>query len=213
MNKIDNNNAIKDAEEFLSKADSVMKGLIGRLESFALKTNLKQSPFEALVRAVASQQLHGAAAEAILNRFIMLVPEKLFPAPEDIMRLTDDQIRSVGFSRGKVETIRDLAEKVRQKIIPTAKEIKTQDDEEIISRISQVRGIGRWTVEMLLIFNLGRMDVLPVDDFGIRKGFSRAYGIAGMPKPKEILAYGELWRPYRTIASWYLWQAAYESNR
>jgi DNA-3-methyladenine glycosylase II len=159
---------------------------------------------------VASQQLHGAAAEAILGRFFKLVPGKAFPEPDDVQQLTDEQIRSAGFSRSKILTLRDLAEKVKLGTVPSPEEINPMDDDAIVSRITQVRGIGRWTVEMLLIFKLGRMDVLPADDFGVRKGFMRAYGLAEMPKPKEILFVGEKWRPYRTMASWYLWRAAYE---
>ena len=162
------------------------------------------------MKAVASQQLHGAAAEAILKRFIALVPGKAFPEPGDVALLADDQIRSAGFSFGKIRTLRDLVEKVRTGVVPPSEEIKSMVDDDIVARITQVRGIGRWTVEMLLIFKLGRMDVLPVDDFGVRKGFMRAYGLAEMPKPKELLSHGEKWRPYRTMASWYLWRAAYD---
>lgn len=201
---------VRSAQKFLSDADPVMKGLIEQSAAFDLKPDLSQSPFEALSRAVASQQLHGAAADAILGRFIKLVPGKTFPDPDDIDVLTDEQIRSAGFSRGKILTLRDLALKVKQGTVPSMQEIASLDDNEIVSRITQVRGIGRWTVEMLLVFSLGRMDVLPADDFGVRKGFSRAYGLSGMPKPKEILLHGERWRPYRTVASWYLWRAAYE---
>jgi DNA-3-methyladenine glycosylase II len=203
-------NMIVKAHRFLSEADPVMKSLIDRSVPFGLKPDLDQSPFEALVRAVASQQLHGAAAEAILGRFIKLVPGKAFPEPGDVEILTDEQIRSAGFSRGKILTLRDLTAKVLLGVVPSSDDMKTMDDNEIVSRITQARGIGRWTVEMLLIFKLGRMDVLPAEDFGVRKGFSRAYGLPEMPKPKEILLHGEIWRPYRTIASWYLWRAAYE---
>jgi len=205
-----NDRTIEAAQRLLSAADPVMKRLIEQSLPFGLQPDLQQSPFEALTRAVASQQLHGAAAEAILGRFIKLVPEKAFPGPDDVAQLTDEQIRSAGFSRGKIQTLRDLTDKVRQGIVPVAAEIQTLSDDEIVARITRVRGIGRWTVEMLLIFNLGRLDVLPVDDFGVRKGFARAYGLAEMPKPKVILCHGEKWRPYRTVASWYLWRAAYE---
>jgi DNA-3-methyladenine glycosylase II len=201
---------IVTAQRFLSNADPVMKTLIEQSVPFGLKPDLDQSPFEALVRAVASQQLHAAAAEAILGRFIKLVPGKTFPEPDDVETLTDDQIRTAGFSKGKIQSIRDLTAKVLLGVVPSSEDMKTMDDNEIVSRITQVRGIGRWTVEMLLIFKLGRMDVLPADDFGVRKGFSKAYGLSEMPKPKEILLHGEIWRPYRTIASWYLWRAAYE---
>ena len=148
---------ILTAQRALSKSDPVMKQLIKRSATFALQPDPVQSPFEALTRAVASQQLHGAAAEAILGRFTALVPEKLFPDPEDVAQLADDQIRSAGFSRSKILTIRDLAEKVIQGIVPSHEEINTKEDDDIIARITQVRGIGRWTVEMLLIFKLGRM--------------------------------------------------------
>jgi len=197
------------AQQFLSRGDPVMKALIEKSAPFALKPDSKQTPFEALTRAIASQQLHGAAADAILGRFIKLVPDCTFPEPDDIDRLTDDQIRSAGFSRGKIQTLRDLTAKVHQGVVPSAEEIKALDDEDIVARITQVRGIGRWTVEMLLIFNLGRLDVLPVDDFGVRKGFMKAFGLETMPKAKAIQSHGEQWRPYRTVASWYLWRAAY----
>jgi DNA-3-methyladenine glycosylase II len=205
-----NHLTIAKAQKHLSQADSVMKKLIKRSAPFALKPDLEQTPFEALTRAVASQQLHGAAAEAILKRFIALVPGKAFPEPSDVALLADDQIRSAGFSFGKIRTLRDLAEKVTTGVVPSSEEIKSMADDDIVARITQVRGIGRWTVEMLLIFRLGRMDVLPVDDFGVKKGFMLAYGLEEMPKPKEILYHGEKWRPYRTMASWYLWRAAYE---
>jgi DNA-3-methyladenine glycosylase II len=201
---------IVTAQKYLSKADPIMKQLIKRSGPFALRPDPVRSPFEALTRAIASQQLHGAAAEAILGRFIALVPGKAFPEPEDIEQLTDDLIRSTGFSRSKIQALRDLAEKVKHGIVPSSAEINTMSDDAIVSRVTQVRGIGRWTVEMLLIFKMGRMDVLPVDDFGVRKGFMRAYELMEMPKPKEILAHGEKWRPYRTVASWYLWRAACE---
>ena len=201
---------IEKAQKFLSTADPVMKNLI-KSTPFTLTPNFDQSPFEALTRAIASQQLHGAAAEAILGRFISLVPGKAFPEPDDVALLTEEQIRASGFSRGKIVALRDLGEKVKTGTVPSSDEIQAMDDETIVSRITQVRGIGQWTVEMLLIFKLGRLDVLPADDFGVRKGFMRAYGLAEMPKSKEILSYGERWRPYRTMASWYLWRVASSS--
>ena len=133
------------------------------------------------------------------------MPGKAFPEPADVALLTDDQIRSAGFSFGKIKTLRDLADKVTTGVVPSSEEIKSMPDDDIVARITQVRGIGRWTVEILLIFKLGRLDVLPVDDFGVKKGFMLAYGLEEMPKPKEILRHGEKWRPYRTMARWYLW--------
>jgi DNA-3-methyladenine glycosylase II len=201
---------VENAHKFLSEVDPVMRGLIKNSIPFKLKPVSKQPPFEALIRAVASQQLHGVAAAAILGRFIKLIPEKSFPEPDDVERFTDEQIRSAGISRGKIQAIRDLTFKVKLATVPSMDEIRTLSDDEIIARITQIRGVGLWTVEMLQIFNLGRLDVLPVDDFGVRRGFTRAYGIVELAKPKVIRAHGEKWRPYRTIASWYLWRAAYE---
>lgn len=201
---------ILKAQKHLAKVDPVMKGLIQRLPPFTHRSDSIQSPFEALVRAIASQQLHGAAAEAILRRFISLVPGKPFPDPDNMEYLSDDQLRSAGFSRGKIATLRNLTEKITNGVVPSSAEIATLEDDEIVARITQVRGIGRWTVEMLLIFHLGRPDVWPVDDFGIRKGFMRAYGLQEMPKPKALRERGDYWQPYRTIASWYLWRTANE---
>jgi DNA-3-methyladenine glycosylase II len=209
MKSLDSTLILK-AQKHLSRTDPVLKGLIKRFPPFSHRADSLTSPFEALVRAVASQQLHGAAAEAILRRFIALVPGTRFPGPDDMDALTDDQLRSAGFSRGKMASLRGLAENVKNGVVPSPEEINALEDDEIVSRITHVRGIGRWTVEMLLIFHLGRPDVLPVDDFGVRKGFMRAYGLTEMPKPKVLLEHGEKWRPYRTIASWYLWRTANE---
>ena len=201
---------IQKAEKHLAKADPVMKGLIKRFPPFSVRSSLMASPFEALVRAVASQQLHAAAAEAILRRFIALVPGQSFPEPEDLASLSDEQLRSAGFSRGKIVTIRGLVEGVAQGVIPNVDEVVTLDDDEIVARITTVSAIGRWTVEMLLLFHLRRPDVWPVDDFGIRKGFMIAHCLQEMPKPKAFRDLGDKWRPYRSIASWYLWCAANE---
>lgn len=117
-------------------------------------------------------------------------------------------VRKAGFSRAKISALRDLAAKTLDGTVPTNRMIRQLTDEAIIERLIQVRGIGRWTAEMLLIFQLGRPDVLPVDDFGVRNGFRIAYGSSSVPTPKQVLQYGERWKPYRTAASWYLWRAA-----
>jgi len=207
MNTLDNA-LVKKAQRHLAKADPIFKMLIKQYPPFLHKEDFIKSPFEALVRAVASQQLHSAAAEAILRRFIALVPAKLFPCPEDMMPLSDEQLRACGFSYSKIATIRSLSEHVVNGAIPSEVEIRTLSDEDIITRITQVRGIGKWTVEMLLIFHLGRLDVWPVDDFGIRNGYMLAHGLAEMPKPKELRIAGEKWKPFRTVASWYFWCVA-----
>ncbi len=185
-----------------------MRRLIKRHGSCGLKPRMGRSPFESLARAIAHQQLNGTAADTILRRFIKLFPGRRFPRPEDLDRVEDAAIRAAGFSKAKVAALRDLAAKSLDGTVPPSRLIARLDDAEIIARLTEVRGVGQWTVEMLLIFQLGRTDVLPVDDFGVRNGFRHAYGQPEMPKPKELLAFGERWRPHRTTAAWYLWQAA-----
>ena len=192
----------------LARLDPVMRRLIRAHGPFALQVNPRRSPFESLARAIAHQQLNGTAADTILGRFIKLFPGRRFPRPEDLERVDDDAIRAAGFSRPKIAALRDLAAKSLDGTVPASRVITKLDDAEIISRLTQVRGVGQWTVEMLLIFQLGRPDVLPVDDFGVRSGFRHAYDLPDMPMPKELLAHGERWRPHRTAAAWYLWRTA-----
>lgn len=185
-----------------------MRRLIRRVGPFTLKPRIGRSPFESLARAIAYQQLHDKAAESILKRFIALFPGRRFPSPNELLAIGTRAIRRAGFSRPKIAALRDLAAKTLDGTVPTGHTIRKLDDEAIVERLVEVRGIGRWTVEMLLIFQLGRPDVLPVDDFGVRNGFRLAYGRRSMPTPKAVLRYGERWRPYRTAAAWYLWRAA-----
>jgi DNA-3-methyladenine glycosylase II len=197
-----------EAHKHLSKRDPVLRRLIREHGKCALVPEKRRSPFQSLVQAVAHQQLNGTAANTILTRFKKLYPGKKFPRPEDLANVTDEQIRACGFSFAKIKAIRDIAEKTLSGVIPTSREIVKLSDDEIVARLTEVRGVGRWTVEMLLIFQLGREDVLPADDFGVRSGFRVAYKKRGMPKPKELLAFGEKWRPHRTTAAWFLWRAA-----
>jgi DNA-3-methyladenine glycosylase II len=192
----------------LSMMDPVMRRLIREVGPFTLTPRSKRSPFESLARAIAYQQLHDKAAESILRRFVALFPTKRFPQPKDLLAMNEEAIRGAGFSQAKVAALRDLAAKTLDGTVPTGAMVRKLDDEAIIERLVAVRGIGRWTVEMLLIFQLGRPDVLPVDDFGVRNGFRIAYGRRSMPMPKEVRRYGERWKPYRTAATWYLWRAA-----
>jgi len=185
-----------------------MRALILKHGPCGLVPEARRSPFQSLVLAVAHQQLHAAAANTILGRFKKLFPGRRFPRPEDLAAVSDDQIRACGFSRAKIQAIRDIAEKTLSGVVPTARELAKLPDEEIILRLTQVRGVGRWTVEMLLIFQLGRPDVLPAGDFGVRNGFRRAYKKRALPAPKEILKFGARWRPHATTAAWYLWRAA-----
>jgi DNA-3-methyladenine glycosylase II len=196
------------AHKHLQQHDPVLRKLIREHGKCALVPETRRPPFQSLVQAVAHQQLNGTAANTILGRFKKLFPGRKFPRPEDLSRVTDAQIRACGFSFAKIKSIRDIAEKTLSGVIPTAREIKKLTDDEIVARLTEVRGIGRWTVEMLLIFQLGRHDVLPADDFGVRTGFRHAYKKRGLPTAKELLAHGERWRPHRTTAAWFLWRAA-----
>ena len=196
------------ALKYLSAADPVMARLIREHGPCKLEHEPWRSPFQSLVQAVAHQQLNGTAANTILARFKKLFPKRRFPKPEDLAKVTDEQIRACGFSFSKIAAIRDIAEKTLDGTIPTSRKIEKLTDEEIIERLTAARGVGRWTVEMLLFFQLGRKDVLPVDDFGVRNGFRVAYKKREMPKPKALLAFGKKWRPHGTTAAWYLWRAA-----
>jgi DNA-3-methyladenine glycosylase II len=184
-----------------------MRRLIREVGPFTLTPRVRRSPFESLARAIAFQQLHEKAAESILKRFIALFSGRRFPRPVDLLAADRRAIRRSGFSRAKVLALRDLAAKTLDGTVPTGRVVRMLDDDAIIERLIAVRGVGRWTVEMLLIFQLGRPDVLPGDDFGVRNGFRIVYGLGNMPTPKEVLCYGERWKPYRTAAAWYLWRA------
>lgn len=198
---------------YLSKVDPVMRRLIEEVGLCTLKPKVRRSPFESLARAIAYQQLHDKAAESILKRFVALFPGRRFPRPEDLLAMHMRAIRKAGFSRAKVLALRDLAKKTLNGTVPTGPVVNLLDDQAIIERLIEVRGIGRWTVEMMLIFQLGRPDVLPVDDFGVRNGFRIAYRRRAMPTPQHLLQYGERWKPYRTVAAWYLWRAADRAKR
>lgn len=168
----------------------------------------EHSPFQALVRAIAHQQLNGKAAETILGRFREIFPGSTFPKPDAVLAAPEEKLRAAGFSRAKVAAIRDLAAKTLEGVVPTARAIVRLEDEAIIERLTAVRGVGRWTVEMLLIFKLGREDVLPADDFGVRNGFRIAYRLKDLPKPNALREHGQRWQPFRSAAAWYLWRAA-----
>lgn len=202
-----------EATDYLSRVDPVMRRLIEEVGPFSLKPKVRRSPFESIARAIAYQQLHDRAAESILKRFIALFPDRRFPHPDDLLAMDVRAIRKAGFSRAKVLALRDLAEKTLDGTVPTPRTITQLDDEAIVQRLIEVRGVGRWTVEMLLIFQMGRPNVLPVDDFGVRNGFRIAYARRLMPTPKQVLQYGERWKPYRTAAAWYLWRVADRKER
>lgn len=198
----------RSATRYLGRVDPVMRRLIREVGPCRLEPRRRRSPFESLVRAIAYQQLHDKAAESVLRRFIALFPGRSFPRPDELLSMQTAAIRKAGFSGPKIAALRDLAMKTLDGTVPTGRVLRDCDNDEIIHRLSRVRGVGRWTVEMLLIFQLGRPDVLPVDDFGVRNGYRLAYGLETMPTPRQMLGYGERWKPYRTVASWYLWRAA-----
>jgi len=164
------------------------------------------STFHVLARAIAHQQLHGKAAESILRRLEARFAGR-FPSAAEVIQLADAELRATGFSFAKIAAIKDLARKSLDGTVPEPRALASLPDSEIIERLTQVRGIGRWTVEMLLIFELARPDVLPVDDFGVRNGFRLAYGMRKAPTPRALARYGERWSPYRSVAAWYLWRA------
>ena len=202
-----------DPTDHLAAVDPVMRRLIEQIGPFSLKPRMRRSPFESLTRAIAYQQLHDKAAESILKRFIVLCPGRRFPRPDDLLAMDVNALRQAGFSRPKIMALRDLAEKTLDGTVPTSRMLNQLDDEAIIQRLVEIRGIGRWTVEMLLIFQLGRLDVLPVHDFGVRNGFRIGYRRTTMPTPQQVWQHGERWRPFRTAAAWYLWRAADREKR
>jgi methylated-DNA-[protein]-cysteine S-methyltransferase len=191
----------------LRASDPILGKVIQGLGPFTLELKKTQSLFHALSESIVYQQLNGKAAATIYGRVCALCPRKL-PTAEHILAASDAQLRGAGLSRSKLLSLRDLATRTQQGELPTLAALRRMPDDEIVERLVPVRGIGRWTVEMLLIFRLGRPDVLPVDDYGVRKGFQIAFRKRALPSPKDLAKHGARWAPYRTAASWYLWRAA-----
>ena len=194
----------------LKNIDPILAGLMRAAGRCELEPSATHTPFHALARAIAHQQLNGTAAESIFGRFVALYDatgvEALLEA-ELVLNTADDKLRAVGLSYAKIASIKDLARKTLDGVVPPYEILHTLADDEIVARLTQVRGIGRWTVEMLLMFRLGRPDILPIDDFGVRNGFRLAYGLRGMPTPRALAEFGARWAPYRSVAAWYLWRA------
>lgn len=190
----------------LAKSDALMRSVIQQIGPCQLTVAKPRTPFQSLVRAIAHQQLHGRAAQTILQRFAALAKSGSFPTPTEVLQLGEAPLRAVGLSQAKTLAVLDLAGYVVRREIPSWQRMKSMSDEDIIASLSRVRGIGRWTVEMVLIFQLGRADVLALDDYGVRNGLRKALGDEALPDKRTLAQIGEAWRPWRSIACWYLWR-------
>ena len=196
------------AVRHLAAADPELGVIIGRSVPFSVRPARTQSHFAALLESIVYQQLSGKAAETILGRVVALFRPRRFPRPEDLLAVPEAGLRAAGLSRNKTAALKDLARHALEGTVPPLAQAHAMSDDELVERLTAVRGVGRWTVEMILIFRLGRPDVLPVSDLGVRKGFRRAFGMRRLPAPVTMTRRGERWRPYRSVASWYLWRAA-----
>ena len=194
------------ALDHFKSVDPILEGLINRIGAITISAR-RVPVFESLVQSVIYQQLNGKAADTILGRFKALFGDGHFPSPEQVLAMDLERLRSAGLSRPKANYIRGIAEKAASGSLPTLKKCDKLADDEIAQCLTEMKGVGRWTVEMFLIFNLGRLDVLPVQDLGVRRGFQIAYGKRKMPEPEQLERFGEKWRPYRTVAARYLWRA------
>jgi len=195
------------AMETLSAKDPALAPLIKETQEFRVEKGAAESPYEVLVEAVTHQSISGKAAATIFGRVKALGSNGRIPTPHEMLKLRKPALRKAGLSGAKILAMKDLAKKTMEGVVPTLEEAHKLSDEELVKRLVSVRGIGAWTVEMFLIFRLGRPDVLPVHDLGVRKGWAITYGKKYMPAPKDLLKFGERWRPYRTVASWYMWRA------
>ncbi|MBX9841118.1 MAG: DNA-3-methyladenine glycosylase [Xanthobacteraceae bacterium] len=191
---------------FLRKLDADWEKLIAHVGPCRHDPKAAREPYEALVRAIGYQQLTAKAGDAIIARLKALYPKTKFPAPDDILAADFDELRSCGFSASKIATIKAIAEGSLSGLVPSRAIAVTMSDEDLISRIVTIKGVGRWTVEMLLMYSLERMDILPVDDFGVREGYRALKSLKVQPRPKELREIGKAWAPHRTVASWYLWR-------
>ena len=197
----------EDAVRTLRTNDPVLARLIERAGPCRFSTHKRATPFAALAQSITYQQLNGRAAGTIFGRFRAIYRPKRFPTPDALLETPDLALRTAGLSRSKIAAMKDLAAKTKDGTVPTLARLRGMTDEEIVERLTAVRGIGPWTVEMLLMFRLGRPDILPVTDYGVRKGYSIAFRKRELPSPDDLRARGERWRPFRSVAAWYLWRA------
>lgn len=198
--------AYQQAADFLAALDDDWARHIAAVGPCRHAAKPAREPYEALVRAIAYQQLHAKAGDAILGRFLALYPGADFPAPAQVLATDESVLRNCGFSATKLATIRGIAQAALDGVVPTRENALAMTDDVLIDRLVTLRGVGRWTVEMLLIYTLERSDILPADDFGVRDGYRRLKRLETMPTRKQMIEIGHAWRPYRTVASWYLWR-------
>jgi DNA-3-methyladenine glycosylase II len=209
----------EEAIAALTDADPKLGDLIRRAGPFTMRLKSQHSPFEALVESIIYQQIHGKAAFAILSRLLHAFGD-IHPQPDHLLAAPEEMLRACGLSANKLKALRDLAAKTLDGTVPTLSRIRRMSDAEIVERLTEVRGVGVWTVEMLLIFRLGRPDIFPTSDYGVRKGFLLTFGRpprsgskpkpitpAMLPKPEVMLRRAKKWQPWRSVASWYLWRA------
>jgi len=195
------------AHEFLCRSDKQLARVIAQVGEFQFKLDECESVYESLLEAIAYQSISGKAAATIFARIKALGSNGICPSPQEILTAPIRALRKAGLSKAKALAMKDLAQKTVEGVVPTLEAAQKLKDEELVERLISVRGIGAWTVEMFLIFRLGRPDVLPVHDYGVQKGYALTYGKKKIPKPRELAEFGERWRPYRTVASWYMWRA------
>ncbi len=195
------------ARRHLTQADPRLAEIIDEVGPIRIDLDPNETVFESLATSIVYQQLHGKAAAAILERFKTLLGNSPFPTPEQVLSQPEESLRSTGLSRNKILSMKDLSQKILDGTLPQRSDAEKLSDAALLEVLVQVRGIGPWTAQMFLIFTLGRTDVLPIGDFGVRRGFAAVFGKKKMPSPEQLQAAAEKWRPYRSAASWYLWQA------
>jgi 3-methyladenine DNA glycosylase/8-oxoguanine DNA glycosylase len=203
---------LERATRELSESDPALRDLIRRIGPCELAIRRRGAYFPALVEAIVYQQLSGKAAARILERFRALFPSRRFPTPDQVARTPDARLRSAGLSPQKISYVKDLARRTADGSFPLRR-ISAMDDAEVMRRLTEIKGIGPWTAEMFLIFTLGRPDILPVTDLGIRKAVQRLYGMATLPSPSSLAELGRRWEPYRSVAAWYLWASVDGKNQ
>jgi DNA-3-methyladenine glycosylase II len=195
-----------EASTFLANLDEDWRRHVESVGPCLLQPKPTREPYEALVRAIAYQQLHAKAGDAILGRLLALFAPAAFPDPRELLAIDGVLLRNCGFSASKIATLQGIAQATLDGVVPDYASARAMEDEALIERLVSLRGVGRWTVEMLLIYSLERPDILPADDFGVREGYRRLKGLDAQPNRRQMAAIGQAWSPYRTVAAWYLWR-------